>query len=103
LFDGCTLICYHVIIPVIMEVTMVRTQIQLTERQAAALKKLSISRHQSISELIRQAVDTMIKTGAVVDVEDKRKRALAIVGRFRSGKRDISKEHDKYLGESFGK
>jgi len=82
---------------------MVRTQIQLPERQAAALKKLAAARHVSMAELIRRAVDAMIKSGAAVDIEEKRKRALAAVGRFRSGKRTVSREHDKFLGEAFGK
>lgn len=82
---------------------MVRTQIQLTERQAASLKRLAAARRLSVAELIRQAVDAAIKGGMPVDHEEKRKRALAIAGRFRSGRRDISREHDKYLGEAFGK
>lgn len=81
---------------------MVRTQIQLTEDQARALKRISLSRHLSIAELIRQAVDTIIKTNTVIDTEERRKRALDIVGRFSSGKHDISKKHDKYLAEAFG-
>jgi hypothetical protein len=80
---------------------MVRTQVQLTERQAKALKKLALSRHLSIAELIRQAVDTMIRSNIVVDAEERRKRALDAAGRFRSGLRDLSTEHDKYLEEAF--
>lgn len=80
---------------------MVRTQIQLTEEQANALKKLASSRHLSIAELIRQAVDTIIKSNVVIDTEERRKRAMDIVGRFSSGKHDISREHDKYLAEAF--
>ena len=82
---------------------MVRTQIQLTEEQAKALKKLASSRHLSIAELIRQGVDTVLRSNVTVDAEEKRKRAIAIAGRFSSGKRDISKEHDKYLAEAFAK
>jgi hypothetical protein len=80
---------------------MVRTQVQLTEQQAKALKKLASSRHLSIAELIRQAVDTMIRSNIVVDAEERRKRALDAAGRFRSGLRDLSTEHDKYLEEAF--
>jgi len=80
---------------------MVRTQVQLTERQAKALKKLALSRHLSIAEIIRQAVDTMIRSNIVVDAEERRKRALDAAGRFRSGLRDLSTEHDKYLEEAF--
>ncbi len=82
---------------------MVRTQIQLTEEQADALKKLALSRHLSIAELIRQAVDNMIRTGALIDIEERRKRAIEVAGRFRSGKRNIAREHDKYLAEAFSK
>ena len=82
---------------------MVRTQIQLTEEQAKALKKLASSRHLSIAELIRQGVDAVLRSNVIVDAEEKRKRAIAIAGRFSSGKRDISKEHDKYLAEAFAK
>lgn len=82
---------------------MVRTQIQLTEEQVMALKKIALSRHLSIAEIIRQAVDTVIRTNTIVDVEERRKRAIDIVGRFSSGKRDISRKHDTYLVEAFGK
>lgn len=82
---------------------MVRTQIQLTEEQVKALKKIALSRHLSVAELIRQAVDTVIRTNTMVDTEERQKRAIDVVGRFSSGKRDISRKHDKYLAEAFGK
>lgn len=80
---------------------MVRTQIQLTEGQSKSLKQLALTKNLSIAELIRQAVDGLISTGAFVDMEERKRRAIGIVGRFHSGKRDISKEHDKYLSETF--
>ena len=64
---------------------------------------MALSRHLSIAEIIRQAVDTVIRTNTVVDIEERRKRAIDIVGRFSSGKRDISRKHDTYLAEAFGK
>lgn len=82
---------------------MIRTQIQLTEEQAKMLKRLALSRHLSIAELIRQAVDSLIKSSAAVDIEERRKRAIGIAGKFSSGRRDISREHDKYLTEAFGR
>ena len=82
---------------------MVRTQIQLTEEQAKALKKLALSRHLSVAEIIRQAVDNLIKSSAVIDIQERRKRAIDAAGKFSSGKRDISREHDKYLAEVFSK
>jgi replication initiation and membrane attachment protein DnaB len=80
---------------------MVCIQIRLTEEQAKTLKKLASTRRLSVAELIRQAVDSIIQSNAVIDIEERRKRAINAVGKFRSGKRDISKEHDKYLEEAF--
>ena len=82
---------------------MVRTQIQLTEKQAKALKKLASSRQLPMAELIRQGVDAILISPMVLNAEEKRKRALAVAGQYRSGKRDISREHDKHLAEAFGK
>ena len=80
---------------------MVRTQIQLTEKQSKSLKKIAASRHCSVAELIRQSVDNMIKSASFVDIEERRRKALAAAGRFSSGLRDISRKHDKYLAEAF--
>ena len=82
---------------------MVRTQIQLTEDQAKALKKIAQSRHLSVAELIRKAVDTVIKLNTVVNAEERHRRAMEIVGKFSSGKRDISKKHDLYLTDAYNK
>jgi hypothetical protein len=82
---------------------MVRTQIQLTEDQAKALKRIAQSRRLSIAEIIRKAVETMIKSSNVVDYEERHKRAMEIVGKFSSGKRDISKKHDLYLRDAYNK
>ena len=82
---------------------MVRTQIQLTEKQAKALKKLASSRQLPMAELIRQGVDAILISPVVLNAEEKHKRALAVAGRYRSGKRDVSREHDKHLAEAFGK
>ena len=82
---------------------MVRTQIQLTEEQAKAIKRIALSRDLSIAELIRRAVDTMIKSSPVADPEEKLKRAIEVVGKFRSGKHDVAKRHDKYLADTYRK
>jgi len=82
---------------------MVRTQIQLTEDQTKALKKIAQSRHLSVAELIRKAVDTVIKSSSVIDIEERHKRAMEIVGKFGSGKRDVSKKHDLYLKDAYNK
>jgi hypothetical protein len=79
---------------------MIRTQIQLTEEQLRRLKALAAARGLSVAELIRQSVDTVASAGAV-DAQTRRQRAIAVAGRFRSGKRDVSAEHDRYLAEAW--
>lgn len=80
---------------------LVRTQIQLDERQAERLKAVAASRGLSMAEWIRRAVDSALLTGALQDKEDQRGRAIAASGRFDSGAADISVKHDKYLVEAF--
>lgn len=101
--DSHRLVCYHSIISVITGGFMVRTQIQITEEQAKAVKRIALSRHVSVAELIRRAVDMMVKSSPVADPEERLKRAIEIVGKFRSGKHDIAKGHDKYLADAYRK
>jgi hypothetical protein len=43
------------------------------------------------------------KSSTVGDAEERHKRAMEIVGKFISGKRDISKKHDLYLADAYHK
>lgn len=76
---------------------MVRTQIQLTEKQARALKELASRRDVSVAELVRQAVDLLLESEPYTDMDERRRRAIAAAGRFRSGQKDVSERHDDYL------
>ena len=82
---------------------MVRTQIQLTDEQARAIKRIAATKGVSVAEVIRRAVEGVIKSSPKADMEERQKRALEIVGKFRSGKRDVSKRHDAYLTDAYGK
>jgi hypothetical protein len=94
--------CYHCSKYVIMmETAMIRTQVQLTQEQAQALKNLASARQVSVAELIRQSVDTLIRSSGEIDAEERRRRAIATSGRFHSGASDISTKHDEYLAEAF--
>jgi hypothetical protein len=96
-------VCYHDYENVIMKASgMVRTQIQLTESQARELKRLAAARGVSMAEIIRQGVDAVLRSKPFPDAEERRKKALALAGMYRSGKSDVSKRHDKYLAEDFG-
>lgn len=77
---------------------MVRTQIQLTEEQAKALKEIAAQRGVSMAELIRESVERIIEE---YERKEKWQKALAILGRYRSGLADVSANHDKYLAEDY--
>jgi hypothetical protein len=80
---------------------MVRTQIQLTERQTQRLKALAKERGVSMAELIRESVDKLLESPAVIDREERKRRAIAVAGRFRSGLTDLGVNHDEYLAEAY--
>jgi len=80
---------------------MIRTQVQLTEKQVSLLKKMASEKHTSIAELVRQAVDNLTKSSTYIDVDERRNRAIAAAGRFRSGISDLSSNHDTYVAEAF--
>jgi len=82
---------------------MVRTQIQLTEEQARKIKKIAASRGVAMAEVIRDAVDGVIGSNSGTMPEVRRTRAIEILGKFRSGKKDVSKRHDAYLAEAWSK
>ena len=82
---------------------MVRTQIQLTAEQAKKIKRIAASRGVSMAQVIREAVDGAIRSGAGTVSEERRKRAVEIVGKFRSGKKDVSRKHNVYLAEAWSK
>lgn len=83
--------------------TMIRTQIQITAEQAKAIKRIALARHVSVAELIRRALDILVKSSPAADPEEKLKRALDVVGKFRSGKSGIARRHDKYLADAYRK
>ncbi len=80
---------------------MIRTQVQLTEEQVRALRSLASARQVSVAELIRQSVGVLIRSAGEIDMEQRRRRAIAAAGRFHSGVSDISVKHDEYLAEAF--
>jgi hypothetical protein len=80
---------------------MVRTQIQLTEKQAQKLKELSLSRRESVAALIRKAIDQFIVAGKP-DRSALYRQAGSVVGKYKAEKSDIAVEHNRYLEEAFG-
>ena len=82
---------------------MVRTQIQLTAKQARRLKQLAAARGRSMADLIRRSVDELLARPDTCDDAVKRVRTLGAAGRFRSGVRDLSSQHDRHLSEILGR
>ncbi|MEN6372448.1 MAG: ribbon-helix-helix protein, CopG family [Armatimonadota bacterium] len=80
---------------------MVRTQIQLTEKQANELKEIAAHQGVSMAEVIRRCVDRMLVTQRIPDDEEIRRRAIGAVGFLHSGTGDLSEKHDEYLEEAF--
>ena len=80
---------------------MIRTQIQLTEEQVEAVRKIAESKRISSAEVIRLSINRMIDAIIEPDIKERRSRALKSMGRFGSGKSDVSENHDKYLAEGF--
>ncbi len=80
---------------------MVRTQVQLTEKEAAALRQLAASDSKSIAALIREAVELLLQSRRTMSNAERRERAIKVAGKFHSGRRDLAARHDDYLAEDF--
>ncbi|MGD0771860.1 MAG: ribbon-helix-helix domain-containing protein [Candidatus Solibacter sp.] len=82
---------------------MTRIQLQVTEDQLTALRQLSAESGRSISDLIREGVETVLNTRHGLDLAERLGRSLRAAGRFSSGTKNGSAQHDRYLAEAFRK
>lgn len=80
---------------------MVRTQIQLTNEQVTALKRLAALEGVSMAELIRRGVDMVLVSSQRAELSERKRQAMKVAGQFKSGLSDLSTHHDKYLAEDF--
>jgi hypothetical protein len=80
---------------------MVRTQIQLTEEQSEALKRVAAQENVSVAEIIRRSIDAQVCSQVTHTAEERRRRALELSGMFHSGLDDLGSDHDRYLAEDF--
>ena len=82
---------------------MIRTQIQLEEKQHRVLKEMAAEYKVSVATLIRQSVDLLIEKEAKPSQDELRQRAMAMAGKYRDieGATDVSVNHDKYLEEIY--
>jgi hypothetical protein len=82
---------------------MERKQFQLTRHQAAAVRREAARRKLSDSAIVREAVDLWLRARGHVRTEDRMSRAMGIVGKFASGQKDLSRDHDRELADAFRK
>ena len=80
---------------------MIRTQIQLTEEQARALRAQARREERSMADLVRECITEYLARRHVPDVRELARRARALDGRFRSGCPDLAEAHDRYLDDAF--
>jgi antitoxin component of RelBE/YafQ-DinJ toxin-antitoxin module len=80
---------------------MVRTQVQLTEKQYEALRNVAAREGISMAEVIRRALDRVAGMNSLPNREELRKRAMAAIGSFHSDVTDLSTRHDDYLAEIY--
>lgn len=80
---------------------MIRTQIQLTEAQAADLKRLALKQRRSVADIIRQSVDLYLAASGELPLDQQYERALALAGKFHSGDMRLGRDHDRYLAEAY--
>ena len=79
---------------------MVRTQIQLTDAQAARVKRLARQRGVSMATVIREAIDRL-EDAAEERREEVWQRAMSVVGKYRGHGGNLSEEHDEELARAY--
>jgi len=80
---------------------MVRTQIQLDEKQLEALRQCAAETGRSIADLVREGVALYLGSQKRPSREAQIKRALAASGKYASRTKDTSNRHDHYLAQAF--
>jgi hypothetical protein len=78
-----------------MGMTAKPIQIYLKPEQDQALRVLAGRLGTSVAELIRRSVDLYLTSRPVADDP-----ALSLVGLGRSGRRDLSSDHDQFLAQA---
>ena len=73
-----------------------RTEIELSPSHWQRLNRLAKRRNKSVSQLIADAIDQYLQREQQSDWEERKRRALAAVGRFPADP-DLAEHHDDYL------
>lgn len=88
--------CYHD--------AMIRTQIQLTEEQAARLREVAAAEGRSMADVIRESVDSYLADAPLRRSDEAlRADAIALAGKYESRLGDLAREHDRYFAEDLAR
>jgi hypothetical protein len=82
---------------------MVRTQVQLSEDQLQALRQIAAADGVSVSSLVREGVEYVVRARRGVSRAELWQRASELCGAFRSETGDVSVRHDDYFAEDAAK
>lgn len=80
---------------------MKRILVGLRDEQQERLRREATRRRTSIASLVRDAVDRAFSD----ELQQRReihRRSTEVVGRFRSGRHDVSERHDEHLAQAYG-
>jgi hypothetical protein len=79
---------------------MVRAQVQLSEEQLAALREIASKQSVSVSHVVREGLDRLLRERRGASREELVRRSLEGVGLSRSGRGDLATKHDEYFAEA---
>lgn len=74
---------------------------QFEKHQLQALRQISSETGRSIADLVREGVDLYLQARKRPSRQELIERARRAAGKFSSGKKDISVNHDRYLAEAY--
>lgn len=81
--------------------SFVRTQVQLTKKQAKALKIRARNEERSMADLVRESITEYLARRPGSDRRALLGRARALTGSYHSGCRDVAENHDRHLDEAY--
>ena len=81
---------------------MERVQVQFTDGQQRALKRMASALGVSFSEAVRRCVEEhLAREGGSEDKASRARAARAVVGKYASGKHDVARRHDAELADAY--
>ncbi len=81
---------------------MIRMQVQLSRDDLTDLRRLAAAEGRSLSDLVREAVDGLLRSRRLGNRAALKARSLAALGRFSSGRPESAREHDRFLEVELG-